>query len=60
MSPKKKELIKRIRQNLDLSEADASDQDLLECFGDTLLADNIRSAIDSDNLQEALKNHYYS
>ena len=60
MSPKKKELIKRIRHTLNLSEVDASDQDLLECFGDTTLADSIRSAIDSDNLQQTLKNQYYS
>ena len=60
MSPKKKELIKRIRHSLNLSEVDASDQDLLECFGDTALADSIRAAIDSDNLQQALKNQYYS
>ena len=52
MRPKKKELVKRIRQSLNLSEVDASDKDLLECFGNTTLADSIRFAITSEELQQ--------
>jgi len=48
LNPKKKELIKRLRQSLKLSEVDASDKDLLECFGNTTLVDSIRSAIASE------------
>lgn len=58
MGPKKKELVKRIRQSLKLSELDASDKDLLECFGNTTLADSIRTAITGEKLQQDLKNHY--
>ena len=60
MSPKKKELVKRIRQYLKSSEADASDKDLLGCFGNTTLADSIRLAIKSEKLQQDLKKLYYS
>ena len=35
---KKKELVKYLRQYLNLSERDASDKDLLECFGHTNLS----------------------
>jgi hypothetical protein len=52
LSPKKKELVKRIRQSLNLSEIDASDKDLLECFGNTTLADGIRFAITGEKLQQ--------
>ena len=52
MRPKKKELVKRIRQSLNLSEVDASDKDLLECFGNTTLADSIRFAITSEELRQ--------
>ena len=38
LKPKKKELIKRLRKYLNLSERDASDKDLLECFGHTSLS----------------------
>lgn len=60
MSPKKKEFVKRIRQRLNLSEVDASDKDLLECFGNTTLADNIRFDIAGEKLQQILENQYYS
>ncbi len=52
MSPKKKELVQRIRQSLNLSEVDASDKDLLECFGNTTLADSIRFAITGEELRQ--------
>lgn len=60
LNPKKKELIRRIRQKLHLSEVDASDKDLLECFGNTTLADSIRFAIAGEKLQQTLQNQYYS
>ena len=52
MRPKNKELVKRIRQSLNLSEVDASDKDLLECFGNTNLADSIRFAITGEELRQ--------
>jgi len=52
LSPKNKELVKRIRQSLNLSEVDASDKDLLECFGNTTLADGIRFAITGEKLRQ--------
>jgi len=60
LKPKKKELVKRIRQSLNLSEVDASDKDLLECFGNTALAENIRFTIAGEKLQQMLKNQYFS
>ena len=60
MSPKKKELVKRIRQSLNLSEVDASDKDLLECFGNTTLAESVRFVIDGEKLRQNLKNLFYS
>ena len=60
LRPKNKELVKRIRQSLNLSEVDASDKDLLECFENTTLADSIRFAIDGEKLEQDLKNNYYS
>jgi len=60
LSPKKKELVKRIRQSLNLSEVDASDKDLLECFGNTTLAESVRFAIDGKKLRQNLKNLFYS
>jgi hypothetical protein len=60
LNPKKKELVKRIRQYLNSSEADASDKDLLECFENTTLMDSIRIAINSEKLQQDLKKLYYS
>ena len=60
MSQKKKEFVKRIRQHLNLSEVDASDKDLLECFGNTTLADSIRFDIAGEKLQQILENQYYS
>ena len=60
MKQKKKELVKRIRQSLNLSEVDASDKDLLECFGNTTLAENIRFTIAGEELQQMLKNQYFS
>jgi hypothetical protein len=50
---KKKELVKCLRQYLNLSEGDASDKDLLECFGNATLSamENlpIRSSISSSS-----------
>jgi hypothetical protein len=60
LNQKKKELIRRIRQRLNLSEVDASDKDLLECFGNTTLAESIRFAIAGEKLQQILQNQYYS
>lgn len=60
MNSKKKEFIKRIRQSLNLSEVDASDKDLLECFGNTTLADSIRVDITGEKLQQVLENEYHS
>ena len=60
MNSKKKELIKRIRQSLNLSEVDASDKDLLEYFGNTTLAESIRFGIAGEKLQQILQNQYYS
>ncbi len=45
---------------MNLSEVDASDKDLLECFENTTLADSIRFAIDGEKLEQDLKNNYYS
>ena len=59
MNSKKKEFIKRIRQSLNLSEVDASDKDLLECFGNTTLADSIRVDITGEKLQQVLENEYH-
>jgi hypothetical protein len=59
LNSKKKELVKRIRQSLNLSEVDASDKDLLECFGNTPLADSSRFDITGEKLRRDLKNHYY-
>jgi len=60
LKPKKKELVKRIRQSLNLSEVEASDKDLLECFGNTPLAENIRFTIAGEKLQQTLKNQFFS
>ena len=60
MNPEKKEFIDRIRQRLNLSEVDASDKDLLDCFGDTTLADSIRFDIAGEKLQQVLEKKYYS
>jgi hypothetical protein len=60
LNPAKKELIKRIRQSLNLSEGDASDEDILACFGNTTLADRVRFDIADEKLQQVLKNQYYS
>ena len=60
MNPKKKEFVKRIRQRLNLSELDASGKDLLECFGNTALADSIRFDIAGEKLQQTLENKYFS
>jgi hypothetical protein len=59
MNSKKKEFIKRIRQSLNLSEVDASDKDLLECFGNTTLADSIPVDIAGEKLQQVLENEYH-
>lgn len=60
MKQEKKELVKRMRQRLNLSETEASDKDLLECFGDTALAENIRFTIAGEKLQQMLKNQFFS
>ena len=60
MNQKKKEFVKRIRQSLNLSEVDASDKDILECFGNTTLSDSIRLDIAGEKLQQVLENQYYS
>ena len=60
MKPTKKELVKRIRQSLNLSEVDASDKDLLECFGNTTLAENIRFTMAGEKLQQTLENQFFS
>ena len=60
MKPTKKELVKRIRQSLNLSEADASDKDLLECFGNTTLAENIRFTMAGEKLQQTLENQFFN
>ena len=59
MSPKKKEFVKHIRQSLNLSEVDATDKDLLECFGNTTLAESFRLAIAGEKLRQDLKKHFY-
>jgi hypothetical protein len=60
LNQKKKEFVKRIRQSLNLSEVDASDKDILECFGNTTLSDSIRFDIAGEKLQQVLENQYYS
>jgi hypothetical protein len=60
LNPKKKEFVKRIRQSLNLSEVDASDKDLLECFGNTTLADSIRVDIAGEKLQRVLEKQVHS
>ena len=50
MNPKKKEFIRRIRKSLNLSEVDASDKDILECFENTTLADSIRFDLADEKL----------
>ena len=58
LKPKKKELVKHIRQSLNLSEVDATDKDLLECFGNTTLAESCRWAIAGEKLRQDLKKHF--
>ena len=60
MKPDMKELVNRIRQSLNVSELDATDKDLLECFGDTALAEDLRFTIAGEKLQQTIKNQYFS
>ena len=60
MNPKKKELVNRIRKTLHLSEIDASDKDLLECFVNTTLSDSIDCAVADEELRHVLKKHCHS
>jgi len=59
LNPTKKEFVKRIRQKLDLSEVDASDKDILDCFENTTMADDIRFDIADEKVQEVLEKQYY-
>ena len=60
MNPKNKEFVKRIRQRLNLSEVDASDKDILDCFGNTNMPYSNFSDIADEKLQQVLENQYYS
>jgi hypothetical protein len=60
LNPKNREFVKRIRQELKLSEVDASDKDILDCFGNTNRAYRIFSDIADEKLKQVLGNKYYS